>query len=103
MNTFRSARSGIRSSFMISFRPSARVWSRPHGPALFGPTRFWKSEISFRSNQIMKMTEVSSRPKATTVLSRTISTSARPMPPLSSGSTPRIDNGSIRAAPPARR
>jgi hypothetical protein len=98
MKTRRSAFDGIRSSFMISLRPSARVCSRPQGPALLGPTRFWKSEISFRSNQIMRITPTSNRPKAMSVLASTMRTSARPMPPSSSGSTAKL-----MAVPPVRR
>ncbi len=40
----------------------------PKGPARLGPIRLCMSEITFRSNQIMSMTETSSAAKTTTTL-----------------------------------
>ena len=55
-----SDRSGSRSSLKNSLMPSASVCSTPHGPAMFGPTRFCMSAMSLRSNQIISITPTSS-------------------------------------------
>ena len=60
-------------SLKTSFMPSASVCMMPHGPALFGPMRFWKPAMTLRSNQIIRMTAISITTKATTTLMRTMS------------------------------
>ena len=102
LNTNRSAFSGIRSSFRISFMPSATVWNRPKGPARLGPMRFCMSAMILRSNQTIRITETSRPAKATTTLMSTIRISSRPMPPESSGSVPRM-SGVMSSPPPGCR
>ena len=65
LKTNASARSGSRSSLKMSLVPSAKVCSRPQGPARFGPTRLCMSEITLRSNQIISAVATSSTTKAT--------------------------------------
>jgi hypothetical protein len=79
-NTRGSAASGRRSSLKISLMPSANVWSRPQGPARFGPMRFWKSAMSLRSNQIMKITPTITNVKPSSAFSSTMSTTPRSNP-----------------------
>ncbi len=80
LKTALSARSGSRSSLKNSFVPSASVCSRPHGPARFGPIRLCMSEISFRSNQIISMTETSSTTNATNTLMTSTTQTNQPTP-----------------------
>ena len=69
-----------------SLMPSASVWRMPNGPATDGPIRLCMSATSLRSNQIISITDTSSRTKATTTLSRTMPTMPRPRSWLRSGS-----------------
>ena len=87
-NTTRSARFGSRSSLKISFMPSASVCSRPHGPALFGPTRFCMPDTTLRSYQTMNI--VPTRPIANTIttLNSTMINGVHRSPPSSKGSRP---------------
>ena len=86
LNTNRDAFVGMRSSLRMSLSPSARVMSRPHGPAHTGPWRFCMPAISLRSNQMVRMTATSRMTKASTTFSTTMPTSVQPMSPLSRGS-----------------
>src|SRR5215211_7069725 len=45
----RSAFSGMKSSFVSNFRPSAIGWSSPHGPTRIGPSRACMNAEIFRS------------------------------------------------------
>jgi hypothetical protein len=70
LNVKRSALSGTRSSLKKSLMPSARVWRMPQGPAIVGPTRFWKSEMTLRRNQMLSITATSKNANAATALSK---------------------------------
>jgi hypothetical protein len=76
----RSARSGRRSSLKNSLMPSARVCSRPQGPARSGPIRLCMSEMILRSNHTMNSTETSRKANTTSVLPATIRKTVRSMP-----------------------
>src|ERR1041385_7451372 len=48
----RSAFSGMKSSFVSNFRPSAIGWSSPHGPTRIGPSRAVMNAEIFRSRYV---------------------------------------------------
>ena len=76
----RSELSGIRSSLKNSLMPSARLWRMPHRPAVFGPMRFWKSEMTLRRNQMLSITATSKNANATSTLRPVISASPSQSP-----------------------
>ena len=53
VKTNRSARRGITSSLMRSFRTSAIGWSSPCGPTRLGPSRTCMNAMTFRSSSVM--------------------------------------------------
>ena len=64
LSTFR----GTMSSFSGSLRPSISDWSRPNGPARFGPGRCCIRPITRRSAQIMnRVTSIRNRNTTTTL------------------------------------
>ena len=93
LKTTRSALSGIRSSLKNSLMPSASVWRMPNGPASAGPIRLCMSATSLRSNQIMSITDTSSRVNASTTLMSTMPTMPGPMAPSRRGSAARTSGG----------
>ena len=86
LKTKRSASAGIRSSLKNNLIPSASVWRSPNGPQRCGPMRLCMSEIAFRSNQIIKITEPMSAPKPTRTLIITMRITTPVIPWLKSGS-----------------
>ena len=78
LKTNRSDCPGTRSSLKNSLIPSARVWSRPKGPARLGPMRLCMSEMTLRSNQIIRITDTIRAAKTTTALMRTMRKMANP-------------------------
>jgi hypothetical protein len=71
-NTSLSTLVGTMSSFSGSLSASAIGWSRPNGPARFGPGRFCIRPITRRSNQIMKIVVSSKKANTIPTLSSTI-------------------------------
>ena len=67
-NTTLSAFLGVRSSFSASFTPSARVCSRPNGPARLGPGRCCIRPMTRRSNQITSSVLTSRKTKISSAL-----------------------------------
>src|SRR6185369_2012084 len=63
----RSAFSGMKSSLVSSFRPSAIGWSSPHGPTRIGPSRACMNAEIFRSRYVAYATQ-----SATSVTTRPI-------------------------------
>ena len=90
--TRRSARSGMRSSLKKSFVPSAKVCNKPHGPALFGPTRFCMPAITLRSNHTINIVATRPTTKTTRTLIRTINRGVHKRPPSNRGSIANNDD-----------
>ena len=89
LKTNLSERSGKRSSLKNNLMPSARVCNRPHGPALFGPTRFCIPAMTFRSNHTMSMVATRPTTKTMRTLTRTMINGVHNNLPSSNGSTER--------------
>jgi hypothetical protein len=72
MNNSLSAVRGMMSSLSGSLSASAMGWSRPNGPARFGPGRFCIRPMTRRSAQIMKIVVSSRKRKTIATFSSTI-------------------------------
>ncbi len=83
--TNRSALVGMMSSFMKSLVPSASVWSRPQGPATFGPMRFCNRLTTLRSYQTMNMVATRQMANAATTMTITMMKSPRSTPSRRNG------------------
>ena len=58
----------------------------PHGPALFGPTRFCMPDTTLRSYQTMNIVDTRPSPKMISTLAITMSSGVHSRPPSSNGS-----------------
>ena len=85
----RSAVLGSDCSLKNSLMPSARLWSRPNGPARSGPMRFCILAMTLRRNQMYISTESSSSTNTAIVLPMMISTTVVSRPWSNSGSVTR--------------
>lgn len=58
---------GITISFTISFSASAKGWSTPQKPVIFGPLRRWIAPITLRSANVKSATEMIKKIKVNNV------------------------------------
>ena len=67
LNTKRSALSGMRSSFWTNLAPSASSWSRPRGPASWGPLRLCIHDMTLNRKTMPRISAVVGTRMATTI------------------------------------
>ena len=69
VNTHRSARAGVMSSFSSSLMASAIGCSAPCGPTRIGPSRTCTHAMTLRSRSVMKVTDTRTAFSSTRILS----------------------------------
>ncbi len=87
---------GVIDSLKNSFRPSAMVCKRPHGPARLGPTRFCILASTLRSIQTLRIVVPSRITKTTNTRPMTIRTS---MPSIKRSRSSGVESAVPRAGP----